>query len=304
MNIPNLCIIIYLILHLILCLIIYIGIRLRFFKFSEQIMPIIVFIPFFGVVIAIIADFYSRRRKTGSKKFSLEEMALDDGDVRMIHVQETLSDDVIPLEEAMSINDAETRRSLMLKILREDPNKYILLLKKARFDNDIEVTHYASTAIMEVQREYELSLQKHEKAYKENPEDAKALDDYIDIMNRYINSGLVDENILFIHRKRFLELLNDKISGGNENIDIYIMAADTNLELDNLGEASYLADQMIRKWPENEKAWFTKLKVCQKSNDGPAIKNVIAEIKKRNLYLSPEGRDILRFWDGGTSSDK
>jgi hypothetical protein len=37
----------------------------------------------------------------------------------------------------------------MLDIMREDPAEFIQLLQQARLNDDIEVTHYASTAMME-----------------------------------------------------------------------------------------------------------------------------------------------------------
>lgn len=293
----------YLIIHLILCLLIYIGVRTRLLRFSEQLMPIAVFVPIFGIIMCLIADIISRGKRTGTRAFSLEDLALDEDDLRMVHVQNDSSDAIVPLEEALLINDSATRRNLMLNILRENPNEYVHLLQSARLDDDIEVTHYASTAIMEIQREYELTVQKCDKKYREAPDDPEVLSEYIDALSKYIESGLVDENILFIYRRRMSELLAEKIKQGTNDPDIYMAAVETSLALDNAGDAAATADQMILRWPSGEKSWIAKLKVAQQIGDGEGIKKVVAEVKFRNVYLSPEGRNIISFWDQNSTEN-
>ena len=62
----------------------------------------------------------------------------------------------------------KVRHSLMLDILHKNPNEYIAILQKARNSDDTEVTHYATTMMMEIQTEYEKKLQQYEKTYKEH----------------------------------------------------------------------------------------------------------------------------------------
>lgn len=290
--------IIYLIVHLLLCLFIYVGIRLRFFKFSEQLFPLIVLVPFFGVIAALAADYHSRFRKAGIKPLSLEEMHLSKDDLRLRRIEDDRSvGSVIPLEEAMAINDAETRRKLMLDILHQNPDEYIGLLQEARLDDDIEVTHYASTAIMEMQREYEISLQQAEKEYQEDADNEDKRTRYLHSLQRYIDSGLIDENVLFVYRQRYADLLSGQIEAHPDEMDPCLRAMDNYLELGNYTQARFLADRLVEKWPNHERSWFAKLKICQSMNDGPGIRAVVEEIKKRHVYLTPEGRTLLSFWD-------
>lgn len=296
---PAVLLVAYLIIHTVICVLIYIGIRTRILKFSEQIMPIIALIPGAGIIIAFVADYNSRFDKVGIRKIDIEELHLDDEDLRLSAIEnEDQNDAVIPLEEAMSVNDADVRRKLMLDILRQNPNAYIELLQEARMDEDIEVTHYASTAIMELQREYELSLQKSERLYSDNPDDADVIDKYLSNLERYIESGLIDENILFVYRTRYSEVNKKKMLSEPENMEAVKKAVDNYLAMENITEALALANGMIIKWPNREEAWLAKLKVCQSSNDGKEISKVIKEIKNRNIYLSPRGKSILEFWDG------
>lgn len=290
--------IVYLVGHLVLCLLIYLGIHTRFFKFSEQLFPLIVLVPVFGVIAGLIADYHSRFHKAGVKPLSLDEMHLSKDDLRLHRIEEDSSvGSVIPLEEAMAINDAETRRKLMLDILHQNPDEYIELLQEARLDDDIEVTHYASTAIMEMQREYELSMQQTEKAYMDDPESGEKRERYLHSLQRYIDSGLIDDNVVFVYRQRYADLLDSQMQAQPSEMEPYLRGVDNYLELGNYTQARFLADRLINTWPGSERAWFAKLKTCQAMNDGEGLRATVEDMKKRRVYLTPEGRIRLSFWD-------
>lgn len=294
----RICLVVYIIIHIILCVLIYLGIRSRVLRFSEQLFPIIVMVPFAGMLLAVVADYYSRFHKSGTREISLEELHLGLEDLRLSHAEGDSDDSlVIPLEEAMSINDAETRRQLMLEILHRDPDEYLALLQEARLDEDIEVSHYASTAMMELQREYELDMQKAEREYNANPDSKEKLDIFMRTLKQYISSGLIDENVLFVYNRRYSELLQDKIKMNPDDMFCFAEAVDNCLALGEYAGAEEYANRMIEKWPSEEDAWFAKLKIYRSINNGEGIQHIIEEIKRRRLYLSPEGKATLRFWD-------
>lgn len=289
---------IYLIIHVIVCVLLYLGVRFHILRFSGQLLPLIALVPGAGIVVAVAAEYNSRCHKTGKRRIDLEELHLGEEDLRFSTLDsEGTEEVVIPLEEAMSVNDAETRRKLMLDILHENPNAYVELLQEARLDDDIEVTHYASTAIMELQREHELALQKAETEYRADPENYENVNKYLHSLERYIKSGLIDENIRFVYRARYGEVLKQKIALEPENMDAMLQAVDNYMDMGNITEASAMVESMIIRWPNREEAWLAKLKVCRNAYDQAGIQSVIREVKKRNIYLTPQGRSILSFWE-------
>ena len=74
--------------------------------------------------------------------------------------------DVVPLEEALLLNDSSRRRELIMNVLNDNPGEYVELLKQARMNEDVEVVHYAITAMVELSKEYDYRLQKIEKIYE------------------------------------------------------------------------------------------------------------------------------------------
>lgn len=293
----RLIIILYLILHILLCILVYVGIRTRVLKFSEQLFPIIAMVPVAGMAAAVAAEIMSRFRKGGKKEMSLEELHMAE-DVRLQRLEESEGDSmVVPLEEALSVNDAKTRRQLMLEILHQNPGAYVELLQEARMDDDIEVTHYASTAMMELQRDFEMNLQRAEQEYEKQPDQPEKLDRCLYCLRKYIDSGLIEESILFVYRTRYAELLQKKLEQEPENMQACQYAVDNYLGLSNYREAKFLADRMQNRWPDREESWLSTLKVCQQMNDAEGIRRVLRKVKRGNVYLSPAGREAIAFWD-------
>lgn len=118
--------------------------------------------------------------------------------------------EVVPLEEALLINSPSQRRKLMMDVLYDNPEEYIDLLYEARRNDDVEVVHYATTAMAELSKEYDLKLQKMEHDYAKNPEDVKLLTDYCSLLEKYISLGLVKGQPLVLQRNQYRQLLEKR----------------------------------------------------------------------------------------------
>lgn len=286
----------YGIIHLVLCALIYIALRLGWLHFSRQMMPMILLVPVAGVLTAIVAEVIVRTGRNGSRDITLEDPHLEYADLRLHRIDRDSHGQVLPIQEALRVNNAETRRALILEIIRQDPKDYIQQLREACSDTDLDVSHYASTAMMEIQREYELDTQKAEAEYAKNPEDSGRLHHAIRCMQRYIDSGLIDHSVAPAYRHRLAMLLNKQIAAAPEDMTARLAAVDNFLALEDLTNAKALSDAAVQRWPNREQVWLTQLKVCYALRDAEGIRNTLAEIRQRNVYLSPEGRLTLQFW--------
>ena len=122
---------------------------------------------------------------------------------------------MVPLQEALLMNDASTRRELMMDILYDDVGEYVEVLKNARMNDDTEVVHYATTAMVELQKDYETKLQKQKEAFALE-EDAGLLDEYIQTLEKYVESGLLEGNMLKNRRLELCGLLERKLTQRKE----------------------------------------------------------------------------------------
>lgn len=268
-------------------------------------MPIVFLVPVAGVICAVIAEYYARNARAGMTGTMAEELYSDETDLRMKKlVPDEEEGIVIPLEEAMSINDSMTRRQLILNILRKSPEQYTGLLQKACTDEDIEVSHYASTAVMEIQRGYDYELQKSERLYHQDESNAGYRNEYINHLKDYIESELIDENVLFLYRQRLSGVLRAKIREKPEDMEAVVCASENYLALKNFAQAEKLAEAAVRKWPDCERPLLALLAVYEQTNNGEGIENIIRHVKDGNVYLSNHGKNVLAFWDKAAQTEE
>lgn len=292
---------IFIILHCLICLIVYVCMLIGLLKSSRMIMVFVILIPVFGLACLCILEWESRGDLENKKEVGIEKLKINDEIHKSILMEEDTARDVlIPLQEALLLNDATVRRELMMDILYEDPGQFVDSLKEARMNDDTEVVHYATTAMVEVQKEFDLRLQKTEKAYRDSPEDENILNEYIGLLEEYMASGLLEGNMLNEQRRRYNELIDRKIAvhkaDEEENIANYLKKIENLLYLPINGEVAETIEYVINKWPSSEKGYLLKMKYYVAIRDRKGIDNTLQQIIDRKVYLSPAGREVMDFW--------
>lgn len=288
-----------LIIHILLCLLMWFMKKTGIIQGNELLLPMVICVPIGGFLIGIIHEYEQRRKKIGIREVALEKMKITDEKYRRIRVEEDVNKSItVPLEEAILINDAKTRRLLMLDVLHKSPSEYIRLLQKTRTSNDVELTHYATTTIMEVQSEFEARLQKYGKDAKEHPESEEIWDQFQKVLQQYINSGLLTPNILLTKRVQMDEILQKLCAMNPENKEYYLLQIENAIEqnqYDNMEEKLQWAKS---KWPE-ERIYKLYMMYYQHTKQSDKLLALIKEIEEENIYLDHEGKEWMQFWNKG-----
>lgn len=120
----------------------------------------------------------------------------------------------MPLEEALIVNSAEQRRKLIFSVLNDDPMQYYDLLQQARMNEDSEVVHYAATAMAQISKQADLTLQRHEADYAAKPNDPEVLAAYSRYLGEYLDSGLVQGRAAEIQQRQLIRLLKQQLTAG------------------------------------------------------------------------------------------
>lgn len=287
---------VYFLVHILICILIWIGLRFGWLHFSSQMMPIIMLVPVAGVVAAVAAEYLERVGKCGTRTIMQDNTHLENMDMIVHLTNEIRQESTIPIQEVLRINEAQTRRQMILDIIRLDPAHHIPQLQEACLNSDLEVSHYASTALMELQREYELSIQRADAEFLNDQDNLHKLCNVIQQIQRYIDSGMINVNTVPIYRLRLEHLLNLQMKHMPHDMQTKIAAVDNYLALKKFQEACILSDELIQNWPNSEQPWLTRIKVCSIMRDGDGLQKALRVIHHRGVYLSPEGKRIVRFW--------
>jgi hypothetical protein len=263
-----------------------------------NVLPILL-IPFFGLLAALAAE-WQTRIKSGNLDLEaeLEPFTLTE-DIYWKTIQrreETKS--IVPLEEALLINDRMTRKKLIFEMLLDDPMKNLDILLLARENNDADTAHYANTTIAKIQRSFQLQLQKLAVAYEQNPQDAQTLDRYIDMLGKFIQSGLSEAYLQHKQRLIFANLLDHKLALSGMEKEALMQKIRNSLELKDFSAAFEAAEDLKINYPDDQDTWINQLLVGVEARDPRHLKETISEIRRRKIDWAPDNKEIVQPWMG------
>lgn len=264
-------------------------------------MPIVFFIPVFGFCCLFILEWESRGDQESKREVGIEKLKINDEIHRSILMEEEPARDlIVPLQEALLINDASTRRQLIMDILYHDTGEYVDVLNKARMNDDVEVVHYATTAMVELQKDYEEQL-KTERAAWEEEKDSPALSGaYLQTLEAYVDSGLLEGNMKRNRQLELEELLEYKIRSDEkteeEELSLYHRRFDNSLSLEEYAISSSCAEYVLNKWPQMEDGYLMNIRIGIQRRNREQIGHMLKLIEERQIYLSPDARKTVEFW--------
>lgn len=287
-----------LLIHMLVCLVLSTLVKLGMLPVRGHMLPAMVLVPLWGPLLLVLC---ARGEAFGDalEDGTLESLRLNDEIRRGMQVQVREGDaGVVPLEEALIVNDPSDRRRLMLSMLTEDPDAYLAQLQSAKLNDDVEVAHYAATAVAQISKESDLKLQKLERAFKTDPS-TENLGAYCDYLGTYLDSGLAEGRVEQIQRQQYARLLARRCER-EDGAALRIRYAAALADADELDEAEAVITQLVAEVPDEQEAWMLCLRLAVMRCDGEAVQQVIDAIDNQHVYLSAENREKLAFWrDGG-----
>ena len=287
---------VFLLIHLAVCLLVFILMKMGVLKVDSLMMIIVICIPLWGALCAVIITLMIRLGKDGNKNSELELMRSNLLDQSLLPRQEAESENIVPLEDALIMNDPTVRRSVMMDVLMTDVKKYIPVINQARMNDDVEVVHYATTAMVELSKEYELKLQEYSSEYASNPGRKGLLDEYTSFLSQYISSGMVQGQLLEIHKNTYHQLLISKLTL-NPNIDDYASLVKSLLDSKLYIRADVALSTMEENWPTDERNWLLRFRYYYETGAGSKIKEMIKTTSESGRYYSREIREIVEMWE-------
>jgi len=205
---------------------------------------------------------------------------------------------VVPFDEVLLLSNDKTRREVMMHILRRDPFQYLEMLKTARVSSDVEITHYATATIMEIQRDLDITMQHAEDGYRINSDDIDSVNRFISALTSYIDTGLLLENRMIQLRQQLSVVLEHKLSIFPNSHSAHLLLVDTDISLGNYRRAAQVAALMRDKWPTDEASWLRSLLVCMASGDAEEKASIAARLPGMPISWSKAGREEADFLCG------
>lgn len=286
-----------LLLHLLLCALVFLGIVLDALRVRMEVMPVVLFVPVWGVVCVLLIHFQLMISGKRSAELGVEKLRINEEIYRSFVVSGGESANTAPLEDVLLLDSARERRSQMMSLLNDDPAQHLELLRQASMSTDVEVVHYATTAMSELNKEYDFRLQQAEKRYGDSPDDPGALDGYLNVLGDYLSKAMAPERIQRIQRGQYATLLEKRqstrptLENGAELVRQLLLLGD----MDRAGEA---LTQLRKRWPKEQQVWLLELETAARTRDGEQLRLVLRRAEEEQIYLGAQAREMLRFWKG------
>lgn len=287
-----------LLIHALVCLVLWTLMKLGLLPVRGHMLAVMVLVPLWGPLLVVLLIARSAVFGDDLKDATLEALRINDDMHRSMLVQGREGDDgVVPLEEALIVNDPGDRRRLMLSMLTEDPDAYLAQLQAAKLNDDVEVAHYAATAVAQISKESDLKLQQLERAFKTDPS-AQNLNVYCDYLGTYLASGLAEGRVAQIQRQQYARLLARRCER-EDGLALRVSYATALADAGEVDEAEDVAERLVADAPDEQDVWMLCLRLAVLRRDGEMVQRVIDAVDKQHVYLSAENREKLAFWREG-----
>lgn len=287
-----------LLVHALVCLVLWTLMKLGLLPVRGHMLAVMVLVPLWGPLLVVLLIARSAVFGDDLKDATLEALRINDDMHRSMLVQGREGDDgVVPLEEALIVNDPGDRRRLMLSMLTEDPDAYLAQLQAAKLNDDVEVAHYAATAVAQISKESDLKLQQLERAFKTDPS-AQNLNAYCDYLGTYLASGLAEGRVAQIQRQQYARLLARRCER-EDGLALRVRYATALADAGEVDEAEDVAERLVADTPDEQDVWMLCLRLAVLRHDGEMVQRVIDAVDKQHVYLSAENREKLAFWREG-----
>ena len=70
-------------------------------------------------------------------------------------------------------------------------------------------------------------------------------------------------------------------------------------QIKEYGKAYQVIQEILGRWEKNEAGYLLLLRYYAAMNSRAGIDSVLGMIERKGIYLSPEGRTEVRFWQKG-----
>lgn len=283
-------------LHVLCCILVLAGIVFKILKVHKYMFFVALCLPFWGLLIVLILHFQVLIKGDGKRNIDVEKMKLDSEIYKSVTVDDKNSSfTVVPIEEALLINTAKERREIIMNVLNDNPKEYIEFLQKAGNNDDTEVVHYAVTAMVEISKENDYTLQQFDRKYSADPDNYGLLSEYCDFIWRCLDQKLMQGQVEIMNRNLFADLTRKKLEMGGEISD-YVRLAENYIRLENFTEAGETIRRFEEQWKDSEALILLKLQYYASLGKGNEIKALISDIDKRHIYLSAAAKEAIAFW--------
>ena len=284
-------------LHLLCCVLIFLGIQFRVLKVRKLMVPVALCLPLWGELLVLALHLQILCKQTDRSKVGVEKFQVESELYKGIeHDDSRASGSTVSMEEALIVNTPKERRALIMDILNDDPKAYVEFLKMAGDNNDTEVVHYAVTAMVQIAKENDQMLWELEQQYAQDPENLSNLTTYCNFLWHCLEQGLMQGQVEQMNRNLFDALIRNKIRLAPALLTDYLRCIENSMALRNYTVAGAMLENAGEIWPGNEELLILRIQYLADLQRAEDLQTLLQELDKKAVYLSAKAKEVIAFW--------
>lgn len=303
-GVTDILILVCLAVHVLACIVVGLLMASGLLKTRLSCLPIMAFVPVFGAVALFFHERALRSDARPCDDFELEELRVNDAVYKSIVVEPAAqASEAVPLREALLVNDPATRRRLIMDVLYDDASAQPHALRAARSNDDAEVVHYATTALVELQKTYDDRMQRARAACQADPHDVEAARNLASVLGAYIESGLLEGMMLTSTRAEYARVLEALLAlvsrDGEEALGVCWQAFLNAQARGEVGDMERTAEHAVAVWPQREDGYLMRLHTAVAREDRAGIDRALETLQRGDVRVTARGRRDISYWRRG-----
>lgn len=207
--------------------------------------------------------------------------------------------DIIPLEEALLVNEKKDLRSVFVNVMREDIRNSLASITLALDSEDSETSHYAAAVLSDELNKFRLFVQKQLRQIREKEnQDTESEELLIDYMDHILKQHIFSEH----EQRKFVnemaetgELLYEK-DASRITLERYEALCLRTLELKEYGNTEKWCLRMEAQYPGELSTYTCKLKLYFARQDREAFFQTLDTLKKSDVVIDRETLELIRIF--------
>lgn len=205
---------------------------------------------------------------------------------------------IIPIEEALAVNDKKSLRTAMLSIIRGEVQSSLSSIALALDSGDSETAHYAASVLSDKLNEFRMNVRKLYSEIQENPEQTGRAEELIDYMDGFLKQKVftqLEQNGYVRMMAEVADVLYQE-DASRLTAERYEGVCLRLMEAEEFEASEMWCLRLAEEHPEALCAYTCRLKLYFNTKNREAFFQTLDILKKAEVVIDSETLEIIRIF--------
>ena len=218
-----------------------------------------------------------------------------------IHLKadEEMERDIVPLEEALLVNEKKELRAVMMGVMRKDVRESLAAITLALECEDSETSHYAAAVLSDELNKFRINVQRLARQMQEEDEEQT---DCEEMLLDYMGSILRQRVFSDYEQRKFVGIMETAAASlygkdaSKVTLERYEEACLRTLELKDFENTGKWCGRMAEQFPNELSTYTCRLKLYFSQQDRDSFFETMNALKKSDVVIDNETLELIRVF--------